>query len=567
MVIPHKGDYDFHSRSGMQLRIKNLENTVADFKSGEAYVKEKNRADKWRKKYEQEVAARRRDKLKADKEQERAVRKVQRLVDERDEELEKKDAEIEALKQLVQTLTAERDEANSRAEDTLEQNAALKDRLGLNHTNSNIPSSKDPIGAPTKKSKKKRHNYNSRKPSGKKPGAQPGHEHHGRKFIEATEPPVYLNDRPACIAGEDDWELKGYREHLSVGVRLIAMVTPYRAAIWKNKRTGEIVKTPFPPGLENEINYDPSVKALAVMLTHNGNMAIRKVKEVLYEASDGVLDVSVGWIAERNREFSIKSEDEQLEAFRTVFKADWQGVDATGTRNNGKNEAIGIAHCPDAAYFAHNKSKGDALMEKLPCSPKLGCESDIVSDRESAMQKCGKEHQDCLGHYDRELQRIIEMEPDKKWASEMSDLFVMFMHLSTEWRNGDGETGPSDEQVKEYEEAFDQLIVKGTQEYIKNPPSKYFLNGYNLMRTLEERRENVLLFLHKPWIPNTNNVSEGYMKKHKRALHARMTFRSGQSIDDHCAYMTVSETWKLNDKSVFKGMVDVFGRPGYTKAH
>lgn len=99
------------------------------------------------------------------------------------------------------------------------------------------------------------HKHNSREKSGKKPGAQPGHKHHGRKKHEPTDkiqippPDVYLDTDRYLPTG------KTITRQL-VKVHVITEVTEYSTPEYRDKKTRQRVHAPFPDGVIDDVNYD-----------------------------------------------------------------------------------------------------------------------------------------------------------------------------------------------------------------------------------------------------------------------------------------------------------------------
>jgi hypothetical protein len=57
-------------------------------------------------------------------------------------------------------------------------------------------------------------------------------------------------------------------------------------------------------GLENDVNYDGSVKAFAFLLNNYCNVSMDKTREFLSELTGGALQISKGMICGLGKEFS-----------------------------------------------------------------------------------------------------------------------------------------------------------------------------------------------------------------------------------------------------------------------
>jgi hypothetical protein len=104
-----------------------------------------------------------------------------------------------------------------RIEDLEGKNKKLTTQINRDYTNSSLPSSSD--------QNHKKIVSNSRTPSGRKPGAQPGSAPKRRKLFEPTEPTVFLVPEEVS-EHPDDWEmLDKARVRQLVDVKMVVTCT------------------------------------------------------------------------------------------------------------------------------------------------------------------------------------------------------------------------------------------------------------------------------------------------------------------------------------------------------
>ena len=278
--------YDVWDRQELLFKIKLLQDRVDAFESGRKYsvmVKEHKIA--------RESDFRVMERLRKDLAQERAEkirirnlwfgtcedilkecsRTIARKEKEYERDLKEKDAFIQKLQTEIQRLEEklgtehekylrqieETYEARTQLEEEQEKNKALAAKLRKDYSNSSRSSSMSPNHKTI---------HNSREKSGRRPGGQPGHEHHGRKRQEPTEtreipaPDKYLEDPDFRPTG------RIVRKQL-VKVHVVTEVIEYWTPEFRNVRTGQRVHADFPPGITDDVNYDGTVKALAYMTT------------------------------------------------------------------------------------------------------------------------------------------------------------------------------------------------------------------------------------------------------------------------------------------------------------
>ena len=559
---PARGDYQYFDNVRRDQELRLMRRKVAEYESGEAIVREKERTEKWRCRYEREVKARKKDAAEAERERKRTAKMWQDAnedVHAENEELRAKVERMEARMQKLEERNAELEQQNS---DLTAANRTLVHRLGRNHTNSHVPSSGDRPGASV--SSTKRHDNNSRAKTDRKPGGQPGHPHHARKKLTPTAAPVVHSEPPEGIDGNSEWYMTDeYVERDEVNARVTVEVIPHRAMIWKNRRTGETRVSPFPEGLHDETNYSRQTEAVVLMLTHVAHVATRKVKQLLYELTDGVLDVSVGWIAGLPKKFSARSSGDLDLIFRALFMDPVMHVDSTVTKVNGKREAVNVA-CSESAkavLYTHTKKKGHEAANTLPCRKGSGYEGTVCSDREAAFIKLGETHQLCLAHISRDLQDVISMEKCA-WAEALRSLIGEMIDASHTWQGPDAVCeGPTEEQVRNWKERYDEILKRGRTYYCENPPTRHYLKGHNLRVELSEEKDKVLLFLHDTRVPPTNNMAERCLRNHKRALHQAVTFRSSTSVDERCDVESIIQTTRLRDMKILPVLTEILSRP------
>ncbi len=97
-----------------------------------------------------------------------------------------------------------------------------------------------------------------------------------------------------------------------------------------------------------------------------------------------------------------------------------------------------------------------------------------------------------------------------------------------------------------------EILAKAREEYEYEPASKYYREGYNTYKRMEESPEKYVLFLRDPSVPPTNNVSERFARKFKRKAHQVMSFRSQKGADRFCDGLSVTESIKSQGGNLFE---------------
>lgn len=552
---------DTVTKADLLLTIKNLREQLKLFESGEKYVQMKkeceaiHRADLrmieklrierdkalietrhvtdiW---YEttQEIA-RECDRKVAEKEREIAVLK-EKLI-EKDERIKKeRKAKLAEVKEKVKVEKA--------LENEKDRNEKLREQLKKDYRTSSESSMMNPNHPPIQ---------NSRTKTGRKPGGQPEHEHHGRKKLEPTErlhvpePEEYLDTSKYKATG---------REVTKQLIRLhvIPEVIEYYTGEYRNIETGQRVHAEFPEGLVDDVTYDSSVKAMAYLVNNGLYTSVAKTKEFIKDITGGKVDLSCGFISNLSKEFSDKTTDERGDIFRNVMASPLIHSDFTfGHSAEGQTTVMICVAENDVIYIGRPK-KGDEGVKDTPLENYDGT---VVSDHESAIKKKGSKHQECLAHILRYLLCAMLMEKDKTWHEKAADWIARAIAY---WR--EVTEGVIKYNVKTAGKLIDELkgiLELAEKEYTEKPASKYYTEGKNTFTRMKEDFEEYVLFLRDPQVPPTNNKAERFARKYKRKDHQVMAFRNHKGSYLFCDGLTIIESVRARGENLFEAIKERF---------
>jgi len=478
-------------------------------------------------------------------------------------EIKAKDRRIKVLGDRLLEVERQRDEAKGKLlektrelygaltelEEERGRNRKLAAQINRDHENSSIPSSMKP---------NRKKIANSREKTGREPGGQPGHEGHGRKKREPTNtvnipaPAEYVFNPNYIPTGRI---ITRQVVHVSMNV----VVDEYSTPEFIDKRTKQRVHAEFPDGVDNDVNYGGSVKAFAYLLNNHCNVSIENVSEFLADLTGGDLRISAGMINKLTKEFSQKTGAEQRKAFCDIQLSPTMGVDFTDANVNGKKAYVLVNSTEGGVMYFARWHKGH---EGIKGSPVADYQRTLIHDHDTTFYKYGRAHQECLQHVLRYLLDSMNNEANLKWNKQMRELIREMIHfrkgLPDDGKNPD-EADP--DKVDEFEKRYDEILELAETEYGYEPPSKYYIDGFNLCKRLRKYRDNHLLFLHDWRVPWTNNHSERPLRKFKRKQKQAMVFRSFESLDYLCQCMGVIETMRMRGENLFESMAAIFDRP------
>ena len=563
---PLMSNVQFEYMTNLQYKVKSLSFRVREFETGEKYISMKADFKKCLEEKEKIIRTLKFELADANAEtvtvRENWLGVIADMEKSHTKEMKAKDNRIKVLWERVLEAQRQRDDTKDKLlektrevyailtelEEERGRNRKLTALVNQDYENSSIPSS-------MKINRKKI--FNSREKTGKKQGAQPGHKGHGRKkrdATKATEIPI-----PAEILFNPDYVptgkiIKRQMVNISVHVDVEEYFTPEYMNIYTKKR----LHAPFPEGVVNDVNYGGSIKAFAYLLNNYCNVSIANVSNFLANLTGGDLKISQGLINNLAKEFSDKTENEQRIMFADVQRSPVMGVDYSETNINGKKGYVLVTVTPSGVIFSARRNKGHKGIEGTPLADYQGI---VIHDHDKGFYKYGRAHQECLQHVLRYLLDSINNEANLTWNIQMRELIREMIHfrkgLPDDGKNPD-EAEPA--RVKDFEKRFDEILNLAENEYEYEPPTKYYVKGFNLFKRLRKYRNNHLLFLHDCRVPHTNNHSERPLRKLKRKSKQVMVFRSFESFDYLCRCMGVIESMRMRDENLFESISAVFER-------
>ena len=424
-----------------------------------------------------------------------------------------------------------------------EENAKLRERLSkYEHPDKNSGNSSTPPSKESMKDEIVRRTKTLRKPSGKKPGGQNGHE--GRKLSLSVAPDEVIDDSPnyCTNCGESLADAERVLDYVTQVVsipELKPVIKEIRHYAMICKKCGERVRT-APRRRSNDVVYDASVKSLVVYLSVVQFLPYGRIASFLRDVlglspSEGSL---VNWVneAKRNAQPVVDKIKEYILTSNVV------GFDESGCYCNKRLDWAWIAQTVYYTLLFRANGRGSKVLED-----KFGDSLErmtAVTDRHSAYFAIHfLNHQVCLAHLLRELQYLSELNPKQNWAEQIAELFREAIHK----RNAN----PVD--------IIDKVPwIERLDGFLKQNVSELGKKFETLKKGLTKCRDYIFNFLEDPMIPADNNASERGIRKLKIKLKNSCTFRSDFGADAFLELHSVVETAKKHNRTPFNAIQALF---------
>lgn len=453
------------------------------------------------------------------------------------------DLELEnlELKEQIAFLSEENASLRRRAETAENEvhmlngtNKKLEKKLNINFENSSLPSSALPF---------RKRIPNSRKATGRKPGGQPGHKSHNASRLLTTKEPVYLPVPDEFLNNPDTYPTGKTITKQMIDVQILVQVQDFIADEYRSRSTGSRMHAPFPSGMNNDVTYGASIKALAFLLNNYYNVSVEKTKQWISDITKGIVNLSAGTICNLSSEFSSATKRERAKIFSLLTHSDVIYSDATVSNINGNRKSVILCTDKKQVLYQHLEHKGHDGLSQTPLNYFTGT---VVHDHDRSYYLYGSSHQECIAHVLRYLIGAMENEPDLTWHKQMHALLQKMIHTAK--RNP---SGIPKAKANALTAKYESILTIADKEYQNTPPQIGCIDGYNLWKRLRDYKKEHLYFLTHPGIDHTNNISERGLRKFKRKQKQAVVLRSFSGGQRICDALTIIETARMQHKNIY----------------
>lgn len=430
--------------------------------------------------------------------------------------------------------------------------AELEARLGKNSRNSSKPPSSDGLGKPAPKS--------LRKPSGRRPGKQPGGE--GFRLQPRPDPDQVQTHVPTgckgCGADLAGAPVVGIEARQVFDLPVIELITIEHRAQRRRCGCGAVTRAGFPTEATAPTCYGPRVAALAVYLLGRQHLPVERAAECLEEAFGAA--VSTGWLSSLLPNAAARLDGFLAIAREQLAAAQVAHFDETGGRVAGKLHWIHVA-CNDTWTLFHlDRKRGRVAMDAagvLPDFRGVAVHDGLVVYRQYDQALHGL----CNAHHLRELAGIAEL-TSQAWPTMLAELLVE-VHVAVEIAKATGKTKLPARRLTTFGKRYDALIGEGKQ--LNPPPPRTGKRGRpalgpagSLLVRLATHRADVLRFATDFTVPFDNNQAERDVRMVKLQQKISGGWRSDTGAESFLDVRSYLSTARKHGQSAMTVLRDLF---------
>jgi transposase len=278
----------------------------------------------------------------------------------------------------------------------------LKALLGLNASNSSIPPSANPLGAPKPVVKKK---------SKRKPGGQPGHPPHLKQWLPPERvtkviplvPEQCQHCHAALAAQASPHDPAPTRFQVIELPRVVAEVTEYQGHARTCLHCGEVTRAVIPQAVRDH-SVGPRLTATLSYFTGCHGVSRRAVEEIAENVF--AAPVALGTVANLEQEVSAALAAPHAEALTAVRAAAVKHADETSWKLAGALRWLWAAATTGVAVFVLHARRSAAGLTALLGESIRGI---LCSDRWGVYNRVpARRRQICWAHLKRDFQKIVD---------------------------------------------------------------------------------------------------------------------------------------------------------------
>jgi transposase len=446
----------------------------------------------------------------------------------------------------------------------IERNSTLVER---DSHNSSMPPSLD---LPWKKT---RRTSSLRKKSGLKVGGQPGHR--GVTLRQVAQPHQLIIHSPEACMGCGE-QLHHSKQQVIIRRQVFDLregrvqVTEHRAETRRCTACGTTTKAKFPASVRAPVQYGQGVLSRCVYLHLYQLIPVARISETMRDLFNCAISPATIERAARVSSGKLVRTEQRIKA--SIRDSAVIGADETGLRVAGFGGYIHVARTEQLTHYAYDERRGRGAMDEIGILPQFT--GTLVRDcylSYSRFEQC--RHSLCNAHLLRELVFIQEVDVTQNvWTTPLSKLLVQIKDAAAQAR-ADGVPQLSHQQQESWLVRYQQLIRKAEKINPLPPPGKdadvekkkqqdQKPSPSNLIKRLQQKRDQILSFMTDLSVPFDNNGSERDLRMIKLQQKISGCFRTEDGARHFCRVRSYLSTARKQGYSLLCSLERVLsGKP------
>lgn len=439
----------------------------------------------------------------------------------------------------------------------------LQEQVNKNSKNSSKPPSSDGLKKPPVNKDR-----SLRGKSGKKQGAQDGHNGVNLSVLaDPDEVKHHMHSDCANCPYHDSCLEKAYvkeTRHELDAVVTINVVAHERILVSNCPMHGGDKLGTFPTDLKATVQYGKNLQALVVALNTVGAVSVNRTHEIL----SGVFNIplATGTIKNIVTRFSVLLSDTYERIRKQMTLLGLIHCDETGTRVDGTNWWVHNASNPDFTFLSIDRKRGWLGMDAAGILPDY--HGIIVHDCWASYWKFSDcIHAICCAHLLRELNGIEENHPEQTCVTKFKELLLAMKKVKDKAIE-QSKDAVSYYHLHKFDRQYNEIIKTAYEENPlpettgKKRGRKKKTKVLNLVSRLENYKESVCLFIKNLCVPFDNNLAERDLRMIKVKTKVSGCFRSEEGAQEYLTIMSYIGTAHKHGINAYTAIREaLFGNP------
>ena len=433
-------------------------------------------------------------------------------------------AELKALRLEIKAIKKAVSQATTRNMELESQVSTLKSILNTNGNNSGISTSHTRID-------QSKRIPNTREASNRKIGGQKGHKKSKLESFSDEEVTDYVyHQETTCSICSSEVVPTGV-EKTKDEYEIVTTVKKKRHVFVTTKcvECDQERRPSIPHHLKEDNQYGFNIQAIAISLMNQGFVSMIRTKELILGISNGVVDLSVGYLSKLQKRIATNLYEFMFTLKRMIISQAVIHWDDTVIMINKKRACLRVYVADDFTYFAAHEKKNKEGLDQDAILCALDEQTIVVHDHNKVNYNEAYSYlnAECCVHLLRDLQKVVD-NTKHSWANDLKKLLS-----DTNVRRSRGESYEACEMIAKYDELITLGFEQNSQiDYATEVFKLHYLSKEKtLLERLKKYKDNYLMWLTHPIVPFSNNESERCLRSSKTKMKVSGQFQNIKSAE------------------------------------